>query len=156
MNRARIAAGPALAAGLVALLAACGGGDERPSLEDVVARAWVACLLPASSHPEMQGLLNMESDGKITTAEALKRGCRMSITDVGNGWVMALASGAENALGGVGSAVSVFGDLTGCLGDLDLEMISHTRALDGRVESKDGASSWTYHPDDGLNLVCQR
>jgi len=43
---------------------------------------------------------------------------------------------------------------TGCLEDVDLARIEQTRALDGMVESANGKSTWTYHPDDGLTIVC--
>jgi hypothetical protein len=59
------------------------------------------------------------------------------------------------ATGFAGDALRTWGDETGCLEAVDYERIMQTRALDGMVESSAGRSTWTYHPDDGLNIVCE-
>ncbi len=43
---------------------------------------------------------------------------------------------------------------TECLSAVDIQRVGQTRALDGMVESADGRTTWTYHPDDGLYVVC--
>lgn len=35
----------------------------------------------------------------------------------------------------------------------DVARMLHTRALDGTQRTADGKVSWTYHPDDGMQLV---
>lgn len=52
------------------------------------------------------------------------------------------------------SALGIWARETGCLDDVDFDRIGQTRALDGMVESANGRSTWTYHPDDGLVVVC--
>lgn len=56
--------------------------------------------------------------------------------------------------------IGTFGDVTCLLGMLDApsgveSRMENTRALDGTQESEwgDYSASWTYHPDDGLNLI---
>lgn len=51
---------------------------------------------------------------------------------------------------GAGISVQRMADLLG----VDVARIGQTRALDGMVESANGRSTWTYHPDDGLTIVC--
>lgn len=52
------------------------------------------------------------------------------------------------------SALGIWARETGCLDEVDFDRIGQTRALDGMVESVNGRSTWTYHPDDGLVIVC--
>lgn len=52
------------------------------------------------------------------------------------------------------SALGVWARETECLESVDFSRIEQTRALDGMVESANGRSTWTYHPDDGLTIVC--
>ena len=43
---------------------------------------------------------------------------------------------------------------TGCVDEGDFARMDQTRALDGKVGSRNGRSTWTVHPDDGLTIVC--
>jgi hypothetical protein len=36
----------------------------------------------------------------------------------------------------------------------DFARMEQTGALDGMVESRNGRSTWTFHPDGGLTIVC--
>lgn len=56
--------------------------------------------------------------------------------------------------GGGADALALVAATTGCWSQTDVALMGETRALDGRVESTNGRTSWTYHPDDGLNIVC--
>lgn len=51
-------------------------------------------------------------------------------------------------------ALGVWAGVTGCLESVDFSRIEQTRALDGMVSSANGRSTWTYHPDAGLTIVC--
>lgn len=56
--------------------------------------------------------------------------------------------------GNGGRVIDDVGHITGCWSSTDRSKMGQTRALDGRVESSNGRSSWTYHPDDGMNIIC--
>jgi hypothetical protein len=51
-------------------------------------------------------------------------------------------------------AFGIWASETGCLEEVDFDRIGQTRALDGMVRSANGRSTWTYHPDSGLSVVC--
>ncbi len=56
--------------------------------------------------------------------------------------------------GGGADALTRMAATTDCWSQTDLALMEQTRALDGRVASANGRTSWTYHPDDGLSIVC--
>jgi hypothetical protein len=57
-------------------------------------------------------------------------------------------------IGGVDSDVlAKAGQDSGLWTAADAARMMETRALDGMVKSSSGRTTWTYHPDDGLQIV---
>jgi hypothetical protein len=137
----------------IIVLTACGGSGHSKSAADVQKAVWAACDTNGDDGVYLQDIRQRERGGTISTAEALDSACGMSVTKTGDGWIVQARDGERQ--GSLGAAMHSFGDVTGCLSDLDYEMMSKTRALDGRVESTKGRSSWTFSPDGGLSLVCK-
>lgn len=77
--------------------------------------------------------------------------CRIEVDLDGPTYRFALLPEATNA--GMRS-LGIWAIETGCLEEVDFSRMEQTRALDGMVASANGRSTWTYHPDDGLIVVC--
>lgn len=109
---------------LVLALAACGGSSDS-----------------------MQTMLNDACEAGAANS------CGVRFQEIGDADTFTLLpSGMESGTGF--RLLAVWMEETGCLEDADLARIEQTRALDGMVESESGRSTWTYHPDDGLTIVC--
>lgn len=127
------------------------GGNHDQSLEQVEDAAWSGCFVYGTGD-HIHETWQQEHDATITTADALATECGMFIDKIDGGWTVQVYPESHN--GGIAGAIRMFGSETGCLDDVDLARLESTRALDGQVRSSDGKTSWTYHPDDGLNIVC--
>jgi hypothetical protein len=77
--------------------------------------------------------------------------CGIDVRTVGPPWRFELDGDAT--ADGV-AALGIWARETGCLEEVDFDRMAQTRALDGMVESMNGRATWTYHPDDGLVIVC--
>lgn len=80
-----------------------------------------------------------------------QRACGIELDRIGDAYTFVVLPDATSA--GY-RALGVWAGATGCLEDVDVARIGQTRALDGMVRSANGRSTWTYHPDDGLTVVC--
>lgn len=93
-----------------------------------------------------------DADAGASTITSLDCGLFVTVYDDGGLEVNYFPEADDNRQGD--KAIDDIGSLTGCWGSSDRAKMGSTRALDGRVESANGRSSWTYHPDDGLNIIC--
>lgn len=122
----------------------------------VLIAAPVIAFLAAHAGPGTPGA--QESPEPETRLEAAKRECAQRSPDVrlgdeGQSLTISRVLAEENpgATWQHLSCVFVKVDIP----DAVVSQIEHTRALDGRQQASwDGfEASWTYHPDDGLNLI---
>ena len=115
-------------------------GDPRQSksatMQDTsqLAQARMECGTDYGS----EGELTQENDGQVTLVYAGSPGAYEDYTDV-----LAETEAALCVLDEIDAPQSV------------LARLGNTRALDGMQDAQwgDYAASWTYHPDDGLNLI---
>lgn len=140
--------GGAIALGLMS-------GHAAATEESLSADLWVTCSI--ANHEIMDGEIAKDIDaGKMDPSAGLVL-CGIILDRVDGGWTFMMVPNEYDD--GISLSQSIilgqFGDKTGCYKDIDLDKMGSTRALDGRVESANGRSSWTYHPDDGLNIVCE-
>lgn len=111
---------------------------------------------PATKAPTHHRGPNGEVDGEWTLLmfKVIECGYSISALDDG-GWKFSLTAGMFDHTGASAfmRVIKWMGDETGCFGDTEIAMMKETRPLDGRVEH--GKVSWTYHPDDGLDIICE-
>ena len=94
------------------------------------------------------------------TLEVAKRECAANTADVrlgddGRSMVIARVAAEEDPGASLIALTCILNRVD--VPDAVMSHISSTRALDGRQQASwDGfAASWTYHPDDGLNIILQ-
>jgi hypothetical protein len=81
----------------------------------------------------------------------------LTIEEESDGWHITTSPDDEILMfGDLEDALKVIGEQTDCWGSIEVSKILGTRSLDGRVESRTGRASWTYHPDNGLDIICTR
>jgi hypothetical protein len=95
-----------------------------------------------------------------TQLEAAKQECADDTTDVrigddGTSMVVSGVAAEEVEGASIVGLLCIFEQVQ--VPDAVVSQISGTRALDGRQQATwgDFTASWTYHPDDGLNLILQ-
>ena len=151
-------------------LAACGGAraaSEAPAIAEAppaeateeltgvaVTNAMLDICLPESAPHTFQddGDDSYASMEELNADLQLMNECGLSVAKLDGGWEF---STFDSPTLYINKNLMAFGEVTGCINDRDVRKIADTRALDGRVESSNGRSSWSYHPDDGLSLICE-
>lgn len=119
----------------VVALAACGSDDDAGA--------------PAAADPDDVDVEELMNDA---CGKPSYRGCHVEYETVGDAQMITVKPNATEAGGRV---LVTWAAVTGCIEEADFLRIEQTRALDGMVESANGRSTWTYHPDDGLTIVCE-
>lgn len=153
-------------AAFLLFLSACGTGGDTTSTNATSERA---TTVPTTAAPA-------PTDAPTTTVAAITWGdieaeisplcgesfvesfyasvdCGLDVTVLGDGGYEVNYLPSIDS-GGGSLALAIVGAFTDCWGPSDSALMEQTRALDGRLESASGRSSWSYHPDDGLNIVC--
>lgn len=130
----------AILAVTIIAFASCGGGTKRDPITD--ARDQCVFLSASSDAPAT----DMPDDFVLAGF------CSMAIDRLDGGYSITLFKPDASSMAVLGN----FGKNTGCFNDVDLQKMIETRALDGRVESANQRSSWTYHPDNGLKVICNK
>lgn len=150
-----------LVAGGIGVATKGNDGTSNPSDREIVARLRTERLCGLNDSQPDQTAANGTKNEAEHADYFLGFGCGLSIHDNSDGYefttlnddmINLLVSDFQD----LDDALTTIGSMTGCWGPTDVSKIVGTRALDGRVDSANGRSSWTYHPDNGLSIVCEK
>lgn len=158
---------------LIGVLASCGGDDngtDEASSESIATSTTVEATTTTTIDMSSAGLYEAILDAGYCLEDGLTFddvkqaeydtvvyvNCGgLEITDSSDGWQV--VTSPEDLIlryGDLEEALATVGEVTGCWGELEVQTIVSTRAMDGRVDSRNGLASWSYHPDDGLDILC--
>lgn len=104
--------------------------------------------LPATTTTESEGQVIADVTTSCPGLSLPK--CGISITAENGGYSIHV----DPAIPAGFTVLKQFGSVSKCFNDLDYDKMGQTRSVDGRVTSANGRTSWSYHPDQGLNLTC--
>lgn len=102
------------------------------------------------ARPAPSTTTNFDLAQELEDILCISTSCSVDVTDA-----VIVVEGSEYGGPGV-SELKAASDRFGFWSEADVERMGSTRALDGTLSSSDGSVTWTYHPDDGLDIVVDR
>ena len=131
---------------LVAMLGCASGGTDT---NETTATTTKADKTLAVAKQLSDAICSLTLDGSTSVSKLASADC-----DV-DGMTPGVVTLKLDGLYGDADKLTKAGEVTGLWGPADVKRMGTTRALDGTQKTADGKVSWTYHPDNGLQIVAE-